>query len=266
LSLRGFTLSYFRLCVFAPLRETISVFAKRATKPERIDTGDYTQAEYERFLKEIRFINQRLGDSAAMRASLLQDIDGNQLTEFSVLDVGAGSGELLTEIAEFARRSNRKARLVGLDLHELSAVSIRNESKDYPEIGAIRANALQLPFADDAFDYSICSLFTHHLSDAQIPHVLGEMSRVSRRGIVVIDLERNAVAWFLYNLFCFAYRISPLVREDGLLSIRKGFRANEFEEIGNAAGLKNVSVERHSPFRVVLKSLTPKESQPPQAV
>ena len=231
------------------------MFEKRSTKPERIDTGDYTQAEYERFLKEIRFINQRLGDSAAMRATLLTDIESSDTSEFSVLDVGAGSGELLSEIADFARRSSRKAHLVGLDLHELSAASIRDEAKDHPKIRAVRGNALSLPFEDRAFDYSICSLFTHHLSDEQIPNVLREMSRVARRGVVVIDLERSGMAWFLYNLFCFAYRISPLVREDGLLSIRKGFRVNEFEEIGNAAGMKNVSVERHSPYRVVLKSI-----------
>src|SRR5947208_467770 len=62
------------------------VFAQRSHKLERIDTGDYTQAEYERFLREIRFINQRLGDSAALRASLLRDIEEKRLTEFSVLD------------------------------------------------------------------------------------------------------------------------------------------------------------------------------------
>jgi ubiquinone/menaquinone biosynthesis C-methylase UbiE len=231
------------------------VFAQRSHKLERIDTGDYTQAEYERFLREIRFINQRLGDSAALRASLLRDIEEKRLTEFSVLDVGAGSGELLKEIAEFARRSSRGARLAGLDLNEISAQSVKNESRENPEISAVRGNALTLPFADGAFDYAICSLFTHHLTDAEIPLVLGEMSRVASRGIVVIDLERSAMAWFLYRLFCLAFRISPLVKEDGLLSIRKGFRVNELQEIGNAAGLKNVSVRRHSPYRVVLKSV-----------
>jgi ubiquinone/menaquinone biosynthesis C-methylase UbiE len=231
------------------------VFAQRSHKLERIDTGDYTQAEYERFLREIRFINQRLGDTAALRASLLQDVEEKRLMEFSVLDVGAGSGELLKEIAEFARRSGGKAHLAGLDLNEISAQSIKNESHENAEISAVRGNALKLPFADGAFDYAICSLFTHHLTDEQIPRVLSEMSRIASRGIVVIDLERSAMAWFLYRLFCLAFRISPLVKEDGLLSIRKGFRVNELEEIGNAAGLKNVSVERHSPYRVVMKSL-----------
>ena len=93
------------------------------------------------------------------------------------------------------------------------------------------------------------------LTDEQILCVLPEMSRVSRRGIVVIDLERNPKDWFLYQLFCLAYRISPLVRQDGSLSIRKGFKVEEFERLVEKVELKNALITRSKPFRVVLSSL-----------
>lgn len=230
-------------------------FAKRSTRPERIDTGDYTDDEYRTFLREIRFINQRLGDRSALEKTMLTEIEKLDPREFSVLDVGAGSGELLGVVADFAKISGRRARLFGLDLNELSAKEIAAESVRHPEIAAVRGDALRLPFDDDAFDYSVCSLFTHHLTDTQIPLVLAEMSRTARRGIVVIDLERSAVAWVLYQLFCFAYRISPLVRQDGLLSIRKGFRPDEFDAIARSAGLNRFIVARHAPYRVVMSSL-----------
>ncbi|NOT48290.1 MAG: hypothetical protein HOP17_11145, partial [Acidobacteria bacterium] len=51
------------------------MFTKRATKPERIDIGDYTPEEYARFLREIRFINQRLGDRSALEKTLLADVE-----------------------------------------------------------------------------------------------------------------------------------------------------------------------------------------------
>lgn len=232
----------------------LAVFRRRATRPERIDTGDYTPEEYDRFLREIRFINQRLGDRAALEKTLLADIERLDLKTFSVLDVGAGTGELLGVVAEFARSGKRKAVLAGLDLNDLSVREIVTESLKYDEIRAVQGDALHLPFADNAFDYAICSLFTHHLSDAQIPTVLNEMSRVARRGIVVIDLERSVKAWFLYQLFCLAYRISPLVRQDGSLSIRKGFRVEEFNEIAEKLDMKNVSVIGSDPFRVVLSA------------
>lgn len=230
------------------------VFAKRSQKPERIDTGDYTPEEYATFLREIRFINQRLGDRTAIEKTLLFDISNLDLRDFSVLDVGAGSGELLGVIADFARFEGRAARLVGLDLNMLSAREIAAESGRHKEISAVQGDAMNLPFADDAFDYAICSLFTHHLTDDQIRRVLPEMSRVAGRGIVVIDLERSPMAWLLYQLFCTAYRISPLVRQDGSLSIRKGFLTNEFEDLGRSASLNAVSVRRHSPYRIVLSA------------
>ena len=232
------------------------MFKTRSLKPERIDTGDYTPDEYNTFLREIRFINQRLGDRAALEKTLLAEITRLDLKEFSVLDVGAGTGELLGVVAEYARKGIRKARLVGLDLNALSVKEIAVESVKYDEISPVRGNALNLSFADNAFDYAICSLFTHHLSDEQIPFVLREMSRVAHRGIVVIDLERNPKAWLLYQLFCLVYRISPLVRQDGSLSIRKGFRAEELRAIGEKVGLPDVSVTRSVPYRVVLFSNT----------
>lgn len=228
------------------------MFKHRSRKLERIDTGDYTPEEYATFLREIRFINQRLGDRAALEKTLLAEIVRLDLNEFSVLDVGAGTGELLGVIVEFARAGKRKVHLAGLDLNSLSMHEIGAEARKYNEICPVQGDALQLPFADNSFDYTISSLFTHHLTDDQLPVVLKEMSRVARRGIVVIDLERSVKAWFLYQLFCLAYRISPLVRQDGSLSIRKGFRVQEFESLAGQLGLKDAEVVRLRPFRVVL--------------
>jgi ubiquinone/menaquinone biosynthesis C-methylase UbiE len=227
-------------------------FARRSHKLERIDTGDYSLEEYERFMVEIRFINRFLGDSRALKKSLLRDIKKNDLREFSVLDVGAGSGELLRQIAEFARASSRKARLVGLDLNEISTATIKRESADFPDIATIRGDAVRLPFSNSSFDYAICSLFTHHLTDEIVVHVLREMSRVAARGVYVIDLHRHAAAYRLFRLFCFAFRISPLVRDDGSLSILRSFTPGELGRLGVESGLREVSVDRVFPFRLVL--------------
>ncbi|MEO7674842.1 MAG: methyltransferase domain-containing protein [Pyrinomonadaceae bacterium] len=189
-----------------------------------------------------------------MKRTLLREIERCSLREFSVLDVGAGSGELLRVIAEFARENDRKAVLTGLDLNEISALSVERESENFPEISSVRGDAFSLPFADGAFDYAICSLFTHHLSDEQIRRMIPEMSRIARRGIVVIDLERSPTAWLLYQLFCIVCRISPLVRQDGSLSIKKGFRVEEFERFAEELEIANANVVRSAPFRVVLST------------
>lgn len=226
------------------------MFATRSLEPERIDTGDYTPAEYERFLKEIRFINRATGDLRTLKKTLFRAIERDDQREFSVLDVGAGSGEMLGYIAQFASRTGRKAKLTGLDLNEISARTVAQN----PAIATVRADALRMPFGDDSVDYAICSLFTHHLSDEQVINVLQEMSRVSRRGIFVIDLHRHAMAYALYQVFCVVFRLSPLVREDGSLSIKRGFKPTELLELGKKAGLVNASVKRYLVYRLALKS------------
>lgn len=221
---------------------------RRSKELERIDTGDYTTAEYDRFLKEIAFINRFLGDRRALRRSLFAEIARRELAEFSMLDVGCGSGELLRYTAEFARAKGIEARLAGLDLNPISARVSTSGTREFPEITVTQGDAFRLPFADDEFDYAISSLFLHHLTDEQIPQALQEMRRVTRLGVFVIDLHRHAAAYRLYRLFCLAFFISPLVREDGSLSVLRGFRP---EELAKIAGMGNV--KRSFPFRLVLE-------------
>lgn len=233
---------------------------KRINTPERIDTGDYTPGEYETFLREIAFINRYLGDARALKQTLLAEIERADLRKFSVLDVGCGSGELLRMVAEFAARGNRETRLIGLDLNPISSSTTRKWSRDFPEIVSVQGDALRLPFADDIFDYAISSLFFHHLTDDQIVVVLREMSRVARRGVVVVDLHRDAVAYVGYKLFCFVFRISELVRHDGSLSIRKGFKPAELTNLATRAGLETATAQIF-PGRVVLTKGHPTRCQ-----
>ena len=228
------------------------MFDIRSNEPERIDTGDYTPEEYKRFLKEIAFINRYLGDGRALKQTLLEEIESGDIREFSVLDVGCGSGELLRMIAEFARETNRNASLVGVDLNPISSETTQSESREFGEIVSVRGDALRLPFADDSFDYAISSLFFHHLTDDQILTALGEMHRIASRGVIVIDLHRDPIAYVAYKLFCFAFRISQLVRHDGSLSIKKGFKPEELKRLGVLAGLDRCLASHVSPGRVVL--------------
>ncbi|HEY0082116.1 MAG TPA: methyltransferase domain-containing protein, partial [Pyrinomonadaceae bacterium] len=176
------------------------------------------------------------------------------LREFSLLDVGAGSGELLRVAAREARARGWRARLVGLELNERSARAILEESHGFTEIGAVRGDALHLPFADEAFDYVICSLFTHHFRDEGVVEILREFRRVARRRLFVIDLHRHALAYFLYTTVGRLFLHNRLVREDGALSIRRGFRAGELRRLAEQAQLAHVEVRRRFPFRLVLSA------------
>ncbi len=230
------------------------MFKERSRELERIDTGDYTPEEYAVFLREIAFINRYLGDKRALKRSLFQAVEDSGVREFSVLDVGSGSGEMLRFTAEFARRTGRRARLIGLDLNEMSAAMTARASSRFEEISSVRGDAFRLPFLNDAFDYTISSLFFHHLTDEQIPAAFAEMVRVARRGVFVIDLHRHPAAYALYKLFCFAFRISPLVRHDGALSVLRGFTRQELLRLRENVSWSEVVVNRSAPYRLVVSA------------
>src|ERR1043165_3435738 len=227
-------------------------FKRRSSELEYLDTGNYTPEEYEHCISELQFINRWMGDAHALKQTLLKDVERNSLREFSVLDVGAGSGELLRVSATWAKETGRRFRGVGLELNERSAQAILEESKEFPEISSVRADALKMPFGDAEFDYVMCSLFTHHFRDEQIVHILREMKRVARRHIFVIDLHRDPVPYFFYTTLGKLVLKNRLLRHDGALSILSSFKAGELLKLGRAAGLRDAVVEHHFPARLVL--------------
>lgn len=229
------------------------MFKFRSDKLELIDTGDYTAAEYEGCLIELRRINRWLGDESALKKSLLREITKQNLSEFSVLDIGAGSGEFLRIIADYARRENRKAKLCGAELNARSATAILEESKSYKGISAVQADAFVLPFADKSFDYVICSLFTHHFADEKVIAILKEMKRVSRRKIFVIDLHRHPVAYYFYTTIGKIFLHNRLIRHDGALSILRSFKPAELKNLAKSADLEEIKITRHFPYRIVLE-------------
>lgn len=229
-------------------------FQKRSYELEHLDKGDYTSAEYEGCIVELQRVNKYLGDARALRRSLLEEVERTRLRSFSVLDVGAGSGELLRVAAGWAKRTGRGAELTGLELNARAARAILEESGKFPSIQAVRGDALRLPFDDGSFDYAICSLFTHHFRDDGVICILSELRRVARRRIFVIDLHRHALAYLLYTTVGRLLLHNRLIREDGALSIRRSFRPAELCELARRAGLSNIKVERRFPFRLVLRA------------
>jgi SAM-dependent methyltransferase len=229
-----------------------SRFRHRSNELEHLDKGDYTPEEYEGCLVELRRINDWLGDTRALRQTLLAEIEQLNLHDFSVLDVGAGSGELLRSAAEWARESRRRGRFVGLELNARSARAIAGESQEFPEIKAVEGDGFQLPFADHTFDYVICSLITHHFRDNAVVSFLRELSRVACRSIFVIDLLRNPLPYYLYITIGRLFLHNRLIREDGALSILRSFRPVELESLAVQAGLKDVRVIQTFPARLVL--------------
>ena len=219
-------------------------FKQRSYKLERLDTGDYTPAEYARWHREMWFIHRIFGEMRALRGSLFKTIQASGKSSVSILDVGAGAGELLCELRKWT--ADRNAFLVGAEISTDAMVTMRDA-----KINAVQCNALRLPFADDSFDYVFCSLFLHHLGDEPAVDLLREMSRVAADRIFVIDLNRNPTAYYFYKYIGGLF-LQRFTRDDGALSILRSFTRDEMLELAKKAGLSEVKVERSKANRLIL--------------
>jgi len=221
-------------------------FKTRSYELERLDTGDYTPAEYRRWEKEMFFIHRFFGEIRALRHSLAQDICDSGSKRGSVLDVGAGSGELLSQLAKTTL--DIETYFVGLEIDGMAAKSIKARSID-----AVQADALMLPFGDSSFDHSFCTLFLHHLSDENAVQLLREMARVARKRIYCIDLNRDPTSYYTYKILGRIF-LQKFTLEDGALSILRSFTIDEMAELAMDAGLTDIKVERSRLNRLILSA------------
>jgi SAM-dependent methyltransferase len=101
-------------------------------------------------------------------------------------------------------------------------------------------------------DVVICSLLTHHLTDPEIVQFLQWTERTTRRGWFVNDLHRKAVPYHLFRLWARFTNWHPFVKNDGAVSIRRSFVAEDWQRLCAAAGLdaKAVSIKEYRPARL----------------
>lgn len=118
----------------------------------------------------------------------------------------------------------------------------------------LTADALELPFADDSFDVSTCTLTLHHFGADDAVTLVREMARVTRGRVLVGDLERSRLNYLGARvLAATVWRRNPITRHDGPLSVLRSFTPDELDTLGRKAGLRDVRVQRHFPFRLVLE-------------
>jgi ubiquinone/menaquinone biosynthesis C-methylase UbiE len=204
----------------------------RSNETELMDDLSRPDSEFVEAYNELTAINKHLGGIRAVERFLPEDA-------ISVLDVASGAcdvGEALV--------SRRKCRVVSLDLNPRG---LTFAAQTAPVVG----DALQLPFADNSFDAVICSLFFHHLTNAESISVLREMWRVARRTVIVNDLHRNRVAHASIRILSALFSRSTMFRNDSAVSVRRAYRPGELADVAEKAGVP-AHVYRSFPYRLVL--------------
>jgi arsenite methyltransferase len=112
-----------------------------------------------------------------------------------VLDVGAGPGLL---VAEMAQAVGPAGHVTGLDVSDAMLALGRRRCAAFVGTGQasfVKADATDLPFADVTFDVAVSTQVYEYVPD--VPTALGELHRVLRPGgrALILDTDWDSIVW-----------------------------------------------------------------------
>ena len=171
-----------------------------------------------------------------------------------VLDVGYGEGDMLRRIHRWGARAGVPLALAGVDLDPASALAAEVATPADWNIDYRTGNVFDQP--PDSQDVVLSSLFTHHLTDAQVVDFLVWMERSAARGWFVNDLHRHVLAYEGFRLLSAAAGWHQMVQHDGAISVARSFRRRDWDALLRRAGLRGVArVRWHVPFRLCVSRI-----------
>jgi SAM-dependent methyltransferase len=224
----------------------MGVFAKRLIQPELLDHAPPEIAS--RNLADLVRINSYFGGHSTIARMLSSSVKDREC--FTLLDIGAASGDT----GRLVSRLYPGAKVTNLD-HSAANIAAAAKPK-------VIADAFQLPFRPDSFDFVLSSLFLHHFEDEQVIALLNRMYRVARRAVLIADLERHILPYIFLPLSRPLFHWGDITVHDGVRSVRAAFKRSELRSLAIAAGIPEPTVNSHRPaFRLTLLAEKPDWSQ-----
>ncbi len=214
---------------------------------EYFDAPDRPAGEVTAAFRELDRVNRLFQFSHPFVSRLPRWLGRPRCERLEILDVGAGTGLLGKRLSDWARRRGWDWRFTNLDANPVALKSGNAEN-------GVLGSALQLPFADGSFDLVVASQMTHHLTDAEVVQHWREAWRVTRDAIFICDLHRNAGFYAMLWLTMRLMRADRRLREDGLISVKRGFRLGEWRELASRAEIPQARVWLYYGTRIVLQA------------
>jgi 2-polyprenyl-3-methyl-5-hydroxy-6-metoxy-1,4-benzoquinol methylase len=225
---------------------------KRQLRPELMDAPGLDPIEHQSALRGLRRINRVSGVARRVWNVIRRIARSRGLSEFSVLDVASGGGDLAKELARRSRRSGVRASFAGCDLSP-TAVRLANESRNSSDdIDFFVADAVNGPLPQ-RYDIVISTLFLHHLDEASSVQLLSNLRGAARHAVLIDDLERSHMGHWLAWTGCRVLTRSPVVHYDGPVSVLGAYTVEEARRLAVKSGLVGARIARHWPYRFLME-------------
>jgi 2-polyprenyl-3-methyl-5-hydroxy-6-metoxy-1,4-benzoquinol methylase len=160
----------------------------------------------------------------------------------------------LRDVAKFGRKHNYIFKLIGIDANP-TAIEYANElSLEYEELTFETQDIFSDDFKKREFDVVLATLFFHHFKEPALVSFLKNTLQQTKIGIVVNDLHRHKLAYYLFMLLSI-FISNKMIIEDGLTSVLRGFKRKDLVEMSEKINLKpEISWKWAFRFLWILKS------------
>ncbi len=214
---------------------------RRTVIPELLDDDLGTEAEIAASLKDLRHINQWFGGVRTTTELLRRVARARGLRKLSILEVGAGNGDL-----PLLSQRVLAGHGLGLKVTLLDRVWSHLPRNGQPSVAG---DVLCLPFRDDAFDVVSCSLLAHHFESETLVKFASESLRVARQAVLINDLIRSRLHLLLVYLGLPLFR-SRITWHDAPASVRRAYTCGEMRSMLADVGANKIQLSRHYMFRM----------------
>ena len=229
------------------MRRTLGLAPARIRGREYLDDPRADPQLAVRSLRDVARANRLFGGASAVLAELRPVLAAARRRDrpLTVLDVGAGAGDIVARVRAEGERCGVVVRTLALEVTHALAAACRRHAGD-----AVAGDARALPFGDRSVDVVTCSQLLHHFDDVGVRALLAELQRVARLRVIVADLRRAwAAAGGLWHA-SWALGFHPVSRHDGVVSVLRGFRTHELADAVHAATGRHPIVRDRRGFRV----------------
>ena len=189
-------------------------------------------------LDKLENINRWLGGNLMTVKALKKVLKNHpKEQELTIADIGCGHGDILRDVAKFGRKNGYKMKLIGMDANPTAIAYADELSTEFPELSFKTEDIFSEAFKNRKFDVVLATLFLHHFKEAKLVSFLGNTLKQTKIGIVVNDLHRHKLAYYLFMLLSVFIKNNMII-EDGLTSVLRGFKRNELAHISKKLKVK----------------------------
>jgi hypothetical protein len=223
---------------------------KRTDEAEIMDDFELKGPDLEKTLGDLDNINKWLGGNKITIQGIKKLLNGQPKTNIiQIADIGCGNGAILREIANWGRSNNYNFQLTGIDANPNTIEIAEKLSAYYPEIQYSTLNIFNEDYKSREFSIILCTLTLHHFKNPEIISILNNFYKQAKKGIVINDLHRSRMAYFLFQAFCRVFINNEIARKDGLTSILRGFKKEDLQKLASNIPTANQEIRWKWAFR-----------------